>query len=115
MILQAKWMLRRPLQKKPAHCKSTAEEPYLDDSISGTVIQKGFDTLLKVFYFRSSLTKDAFFSQSVSGLYGGRRELSVSIDPSVPSDQDRERRRAQHHGCRAAAGLHDHSMISSSL
>lgn len=31
MTLQAKWMLRRPLMRKPAHCKST--ESYLDDRL----------------------------------------------------------------------------------
>lgn len=113
MILQVKWMLRRPLKKKkPAHCESTVEEPDLEESILASVMQKDLDAPLQLFYL--SLTKDVSFSQPLSGLYGGRRKLSIGIDPGVPTDEDCEWRRAQHHCGRAAAGLHDHRTVSSS-
>lgn len=109
MTLQAKWMLRRHLKQMPAHCKYSAKEPYLKDRlIFQTQWSRKILTTLKVLFLLLLVTYN-FFSQSFSGFYGGRRELSISFHPSFPSDEDCEWRRAQYHSCRAASGLHDHS------
>lgn len=99
MTLQAKWMSRRPLKKKQTHCKYAVED--------------FVPSLWKRFTSACHFTRGAFFSQSFPR---GRRKLAITFHPSVPSDEDCKWRRAQHHCCRATAGLHDHSMsISASL
>ncbi len=114
MTPQAKWMLRRPLKRKPAHCKSRVEEFSLSDELLFvTALTKGWKHLSKWFPFVHHLTRPALSSQSFPGLFGGRRKFSICFHPSIPSDEDREWRRAQHHGCRAAAGLHDHGLMPS--
>lgn len=100
MTPRAKLMWRRPSKWKPAHCKD----------LKSTSFKKHFYTL-KVVYFGLSLTRHALFPQSFSGFYWGRRKLSNSFHPSIPSDNHCKWRRAQHNCCRAVARLHDHSMV----
>lgn len=64
-------------------------------------------------YFCWWFTKSVFYSKSFPELYGGRRKLPICFHPCIPSEEDGKWRRAQHHRCRAAAGLHDHSMAMS--
>lgn len=109
MTLQAKLMLRRPMKWKPAHCKDTVASLMIGFYFRQNN-QKTFWHISESCLLLLSLKRNAFFPQSFSGLYGGRRKLSNSFHPSITSDNYRKWRRAQYHCCRAAAGLHDHSM-----